>query len=67
MDYDGIDIHKRYSVFTCMDERGQVIRRGRVTNTPEELARAVAPSGGIAKVVLEATSNWGYIYDVLEP
>jgi len=27
----------------------------------------VAPSGGDAKVVLEATSNWGYVHDVLEP
>jgi len=67
MDYYGIDIHRRYSVFTCMDEGGQVVRRGRVANIPEELARAVAPSGGEARVVLEATSNWGYIYDVLEP
>ena len=39
MDYYGIDVHKRYSVFTCLDERGQVVRRGRVANTEEELAR----------------------------
>ena len=66
-DYYGIDIHKRHSVFTCLDERGRVGRRGRVANTAEELARAVAPSGGEAKAVLVAPSNWGYIYDVLEP
>jgi hypothetical protein len=51
MDYYGMDIHKRYSVFTCLDERGRVVRRGRVANTPEELVKAVAPSGGEAKVV----------------
>jgi len=33
MDYYGIDVHKRYSVFTCMDERGEVLRRARVANT----------------------------------
>jgi len=67
MEYYGMDVHKRYSVFTCMDDKGQVVRRGRVANNKEELCQVVAPSGGAAKVVLEATSNWGYIFDVLEP
>lgn len=38
-----------------------------MANTPEELVKAVAPSGGEAKVMVEATSNWGYVYDVVEP
>jgi transposase len=37
-----------------------------VANTPEELASVVATSNGTAKLAIEATSNWGYIYDVLE-
>ena len=67
MHYYGFDIHKKYSVFTCMDEQGQILRRGRVDNTPEALVGAVAPSGGQGKVVIETTGNWAYVYDTLEP
>jgi len=67
MEYYGIDVHRHYSVFTCMDEQGQILRRGRVANKEDELCQIVAPSGGVAKVVLEASSNWGYIFDALEP
>ena len=67
MDYYGVDVHKRFSVFTCIDEQGQILDRCRVPNTPEELGRAVARSGGTARVVLEATGNWSYIYEALEP
>ncbi|MDP3063227.1 MAG: IS110 family transposase [Chloroflexota bacterium] len=67
MEYYGVDIHKRYSVFTCKDEQGGVLRRGRVANRAEELVQMVAPSGGTATVVLEATGNWAYIYETLEP
>lgn len=41
MDYYGIDIHTHFSVFTCMDEQGRVIRRGKVANTEEELVRGI--------------------------
>jgi hypothetical protein len=32
MEYYGVDIHKRYSVFACVDAQGNVLRRGRVPN-----------------------------------
>lgn len=67
MHYYGIDVHKRFCAFTCIDGGGRVIRRGRVANTPETLGQMVAPSGGEAVAVLEATGNWTYIYDTLEP
>lgn len=67
MHYYGIDVHKRFCAFTCIDDGGRVIRRGRVANTPETLGQMVAPSGGEASAVLEATGNWTYIYDTLEP
>jgi len=31
MDYYGIDVHKNYSTFTCMNKGRQVLRRGRVS------------------------------------
>ena len=47
------------------DEEGQVERRGSVSNTKEEIRQFLQPyRSGIA--VLEATRNWGPIYDWLE-
>jgi transposase len=67
MHYYGIDVHKKFCAFTCMDDAGRVLRRGKVANTAEMLAQMVAPSGGDALAVLETTGNWSYIYDTLEP
>ncbi|MCH7706383.1 MAG: transposase [Chloroflexi bacterium] len=67
MDYYGLDIHKLSITYTCMNEEGQVLRRGQVATTPEAIREIVAPSGGQAWVALEATRGWSYVYDTLEP
>ena len=66
MHYYGIDVHKHFCAFTCMDESGQVIRRGKAINSREELVGMVSPSAGEAVAVMEATGNWAFIYDTLE-
>ncbi len=67
MEYYGLDVHKLSITYTCMDVEGQVLRRGRVPNTVEGIREIVAPSGGEAWVVLEATRAWSFVYDILEP
>jgi transposase len=67
VEHYGLDVHKRYTVFTCVDDTGAIVRRGRVTNHPEELSAIVKPSGGNADLVLEATGNWSHIYDAVDP
>jgi len=67
MEYYGLDIHKLSITYTCMNEQGQVLRRGQVVTTPEAIREIVAPSGGQAWVALEATRGWSYVYDTLEP
>jgi len=63
--YVGVDYHKRYSYIVVKDDEGRVERRGMVSNTKEELQRFLEPyRPGTA--VLEATRNWGLIYDWLE-
>ncbi len=66
MDYYGLDVHKRYTVYTRLDERGEVLGQGRITNEPASLAALVAPSAGRAKVVLEAGGVWPVVADALE-
>jgi transposase len=47
------------------DREGKVERRGKVNNTREEFRQLLKPYQG-GKAVLEATRNWGLIYDWLE-
>jgi hypothetical protein len=54
MEYFGLDVHKRYTVFTQVDERGKVLGQGRVGNDATSLTELLGRSGEPAKVVLEA-------------
>lgn len=67
MEYYGLDIHKLSITYTCMNEQGEILRRGRVETTPEAIRGIVAPSGERAWVALEATRGWSYVYDTLQP
>ena len=65
MHYIGVDYHKRYSYIVVKNEEGQVQGRGSVSNTKEEFQEFLEPYCP-GKAVLEATRNWGLIYDWLE-
>jgi len=65
MHYIGVDYHKRYSYLVVKDEQGRVEQRGLVGNDKEELGEFLRPYRS-GKAVLEATRNWGLIYDWLE-
>ena len=58
----GIDIHKREAQVAVRNDDGDVIEQVRVKNTDlEEISKQYA--GG--KALLEATTNYFYIYDIL--
>lgn len=67
MQYYGIDIHKKYSTYTVVDEQGKIMEQGKIDNSLENFQKIVhaSPGSGI-KAVIEATSNWYYIHDLLE-
>jgi len=63
--YIGVDYHKKYSYVVVKDKEGKVERRGKVDNTKEEFRQLLKPYQE-GKAVLEATRNWGLVYDWLE-
>ena len=65
MHYVGVDYHKKYSYIVVKDREGKVERRGTVNNNREDLHNFLEPYRS-GKAVLEATRNWGLIYDWLE-
>jgi len=67
MRYIGVDQHKRFSYIAVMDERGRVVKEGKVVNEREALKKFLSScKDGKAEGVLEAGPNWTYMYDWLE-
>ena len=65
MNYIGVDYHKAYSYMVVKSKDGRVQGRGKVNNTKgeiQEFLKSYYP--GMA--VVEATRNWGLIYDWLD-
>lgn len=65
MRYVGVDYHKKYSYVVVKDKEGKVEQRGTVNNSREKFLEFLQPYHS-GKAVLEATRNWGLIYDWLE-
>ncbi len=64
MNYYGIDIHKKYSVYTELDERGNVVSQGKLANDREAFKEVISKAP--ARAVIEATGNWYHLHDLLE-
>jgi hypothetical protein len=65
MNYAGIDHHRQYSHITLLDERGEVVKSGRVTNLRRELEGFLQGIGDV-KAVIEAGRSSYTMVDVLE-
>ena len=65
MTYIGLDVHKRVCYGTVMDEKGQIVKRGKFSNDPQGLKEFME---GIdeALVAMEAGYCWQPLYDRLE-
>ena len=66
MEYVGVDHHKKFSYLTIEDERGRVLRQGRVNNDQQSLKRFLGEKDIQRKAVLEAGRNWTVMHDWLE-
>jgi len=66
MNYIGVDYHKHYSHITVVDERGNVVRSGRVMNEERDLEEFLGDLEGPNHAVVEASRTWGVMYDLLD-
>jgi transposase len=63
----GMDMHKRYSVVTVVDEDGEELVKGkRLENEEAAMADFIKGFDEEVKVVLEAGSNWYWMCDLLD-
>ena len=66
MEYIGVDHHKKFSYLAMMDEKGKVIKEGRINNDVESLKRFIGKREEPKAAVLEAGRNWTVMHDWLE-
>lgn len=66
MNYLGVDCHKRKSFLTAMDSAGEILGKWEIPNEGFELDRIFAKVGNDFSAVLEASSTWPVMYDLLE-
>lgn len=63
--YLGIDVHKHECVFTELDSKGKIIRRGRFGNHIEAISDFSSTLQGNEEVVLEPVLNYLWLLDQL--
>lgn len=66
MKYIGLDVSKKFSYLTVMDEKGTIELQGKVGNKLAELEVCFEKIGGDCSLAMEATRNWYYLYEALE-
>jgi transposase len=67
MNYIGIDLHKRFTHFAVLNEQGQVLDRSRIPTEKEAIISYLSKIKEPAKATLEATRNWYWVFDTIEP
>jgi len=65
MYYTGIDLHKKTSFITTIDESGKVIAKRNLPNNQEDILDYFAAHGQNSRVVIESTASWYWLYDLL--
>lgn len=65
MTYAGIDLHKKYSYITVVDQEGTRLQQDKVINRPELLKAYFDKLDQRPKAVIEATFAWGWMSDLL--
>lgn len=65
MQYIGIDIHKKYGVYTVLGEDGRVVNQSRIVNDPNLINEYLNKFNQLLTATIEATFSWGWLADLL--
>ena len=66
MYYTGIDLHKKTSYLTTINEEGQVVKQANLINDESLILNYFTSQDGPTKVVIESTGSWYWLYDLLD-
>ena len=66
MYYTGIDLHKKTSFITTVDNSGKVVFRRNFANREEDILDYFVSLDGPTKIVIESTCSWYWLHDLLK-
>ena len=61
-----IDLHKDNCLITTINDAGELVRQERLPNVPEIILAYFAALGGSHNTVVESTTGWYWLSDLLE-
>ena len=64
--YIGIDLHKQTSYVTRMNEKGKIVEQINLSNDADTLRGYLTRLKPDARIAVEATGNWMYLYELIE-
>ena len=65
MYYTGIDLHRKTSFITTINESGQIVKKRNLINNEEKILQFFISLDDDTQVVIESTANWYWLYDLL--
>jgi len=65
MYYTGIDLHRKTSFFTTINERGEIVKKSNLRNEEGQILNYLKELVEPTRVVIESTANWYWLYDLL--
>jgi transposase len=66
MYYTGIDLHKKTSFITTIDESGKVVFRRNFANREQDIIDYFVSLDGPSEIVIESTCSWYWLHDLLK-
>ena len=66
MYYTGIDLHKKTSFITTVDDSGKVVFRRNFANKEEQILDYFVNLDGPTKIVIESMCSWYWLHDLLK-
>ena len=65
MYYTGIDLHKKTSYITTVDEMGRIVAKANLVNHEDTIIKYFKELKEKTKIVIESMSSWYWLYDLL--
>ena len=65
MYYTGIDLHKKTSYITTVDEMGGIVAKANLVNHEDTIIKYFKELKEKTKIVIESMSSWYWLYDLL--
>lgn len=65
MYYTGIDLHRKTSFFTTIDENGHLVAKANLPNDEKRIMTYLDALDAETRIVVESTANWYWLYDLL--